>query len=357
MTTTTTTTKVHSNDSLLLLHSTKSSTQSQQQQQNNPPSIEVILSRPTYRLGTSVVGNIRLLSSNTRNTNDATPTTTPRDCFVSAHVYVAGRCRVDSRWHNPSSISYYTIQQQQQIDEMEKQIITIENNNTTVTHCFWATPAVSLLDLQERTVGRWEDVKPTKPLILPPNDPKLYFVASSTNNNNNKDEEEDDETTTRDDAASKKQQQLSFTFRADLPLDIPHSAAETSCRYSYSVVVYAMTQSSTVRELLRTTLAAACFCVCLVQQHSTHTSIFPPLFYYSIVSLAVVECTLYCLDLASYHSSYSLPRGNYSRQQQTSAWQLLGHGTLLGLALSCLYRRDLHTSGTIVHSAKITSTQ
>jgi hypothetical protein len=65
---------------------------------------------------------------------------------------------------------------------------------------------------------------------------------------------------------------LAFTFRADLPLDIPHSAIATCVRYSFSVVVSAKTASNEVREGSVDDFEWAC-AVTYVTFHKTMTHI------------------------------------------------------------------------------------
>jgi hypothetical protein len=72
------------------------STAAHHEESSHDTTVEVLLSRPSYRLGGSVVGTIRLTA-----TAAAKKDVHPRTWFQSARVYVAGRCRVDGRWHNP----------------------------------------------------------------------------------------------------------------------------------------------------------------------------------------------------------------------------------------------------------------
>lgn len=187
------------------------------------PSFDLYLSRPAYRLGTTVVGTVCFQA--------------PRGSLRSAQTYVAGRCRIDPRWQNPEKYQklYGIHPYLESVQDVETKVVQSDMSNTV---CFWATNVVNLLDLPERTVGVWKDVKP-KPLLKPPNSPDLYFEEQPI----------DDEEQTNDDPAGdalERRYQL-FTFRVDLPIDLPHTASETSCRYSYSVVVHATTKDGKVR--------------------------------------------------------------------------------------------------------------
>jgi len=189
--------------------------------------VEVVLSRPAYRLGGSVVGTIRLVGK--RDVD-------PRAWFQSAEVYVAGRCKVDDRWHNPEIYKklYGTHPHLKECMDVEHKACSPED-----TVCFWATNVLDLLELEERTVGKWEDVNP-----------KMLVENSGLLNECEAAAYEDNPTEgTNEEDMSLEARQLAFTFRVDLPLDIPHSAAATCVRYSYSAVVSARTTTNEVRVL------------------------------------------------------------------------------------------------------------
>ena len=187
--------------------------------------VEVVLSRPAYRLGGSVVGTIRLVGKKDVD---------PRAWFQSAHVYVAGRCKVDDRWHNPEIYKklYGIHPHLKDYIHVERKACSMED-----TVCFWATNVVNLLELEERTVGQWEDVNPK---TLLENSGLLYECEAAVY------EDHPTEDTTGNEMPLESQH-LAFTFRVDLPLDIPHSAVATCVRYSYSAVVSVRTITSEVR--------------------------------------------------------------------------------------------------------------
>lgn len=186
----------------------------QSKSSSNRPSIEIVLSRPTYRIGRTVVGTVRLLPNNCN--------ILPRSCFESAQLYVKGSCQIDSRWHNVDEYQkiygvHPHLSDHGLIELKVKQDATV---------CFWATNVLSLLHLEERQGGHWKDVKP-KPIKL---SSKLSFDLEKKTS-----EAADDEVDMLDGT------QMTFTFRADLPMDLPHSTSLTCCRYTYFVVVHAKT--------------------------------------------------------------------------------------------------------------------
>jgi hypothetical protein len=192
----------------LPLHSSHSS--------SDGPLVEVSLSRPAYRIGGTVVGTVRLVANNAD--------LHPRLCFESAELYVKGSCKIDSRWHN---VDEYRMLygSHPHFDDHEQTEWKLKQENTV---CFWATNVISLLDLEERRGGHWKDVKP-KPI-------KISKSVSS--------KFEAEKTEPFDDAMDLlDQKQLTFTFRADLPADVPHSTSLTCCRYTYSVIVSVKTSS------------------------------------------------------------------------------------------------------------------
>jgi len=179
------------------------------------PSAEIALSRPAYRLGASVVGTVRLLANNLE--------VSPRSCFESAYLYVKGICKIDSRWHNADEYQMlYGFHPH--VEEYERTEPKLRQDNTV---CFWATNVIPLLGLEERRDGNWNDVRP-KPIIL----------AHKLRNKLEREEQAVD-----DNISGLERRQMAFTFRAELPKDLPHSASLNCCRYSYVVVVKAKTYS------------------------------------------------------------------------------------------------------------------
>lgn len=189
--------------------------------------VEVVLSRPAYRLGGTVVGTIRLIGKEDVD---------PRAWFQSAQVYVAGRCKVDDRWHNPVIYKklYGTHPHLKECMDIERKACQTDD-----TVCFWATNVVNLLELEERDVGHWDEVNP-KALV---ENSGLLHECEAIHYEDARAEGEAEE-------LPLEYLHLAFTFRVDLPLDIPHSAVATCVRYSFSAVVSAKTASNEVRDLM-----------------------------------------------------------------------------------------------------------
>lgn len=166
--------------------------------------VEVLLSRPAYRLGGTVVGTVRVVVVDPHNS-------TPKSLLHSLDLFLVGSCRLDPRWHNVSSYkSLYEGKGPRLVRVMPKEANTIR---------FWATEPINLLLLREREHGRWEDVKP-KPIHLPGMTRPSRVAATDT-----------------EDKKALEESQLAFSFRTDLPLVLPHTMSGTSCRYHYAVVV------------------------------------------------------------------------------------------------------------------------
>lgn len=155
------------------------------------PNIELTLSRISYPLGSTVVGSIRIFS-------EKHSIVSLRSIVSSAVVYVGGFCRIDPRWHNVAQYSKMYGKRHPQLEELYRKFdpaLLSQGGEDTV--CFWATQGLELLELKERTVGNYEDL----------------------------------------------QNQLLFTFRVDLPLDLPPSINANTCRYFYSAEVLLKTMS------------------------------------------------------------------------------------------------------------------
>jgi hypothetical protein len=184
------------------------------------PFIEVVLSRSSYRVGESVVGTIRLVPPTKSQQS-------PREIFRDSYLFVAGWCRLNPRWHRASeSAKLYehpAVHHNMQNRRESNGSVVIDENCV----CFWTTHILHLQDLKERVNGRWEDVKP-KPiggsaaLAEGRGKSKEGHNESNGQGTNNKPLEF---------------QQLAFTFRSELPLDLPHTLRANSCRYFYAVIV------------------------------------------------------------------------------------------------------------------------
>ena len=212
------------------------------------PSVEIILSRSSYRVGETVVGTIRLVPP----TATADPSFSPGDMFSDAYVYVAGWCRLDPRWHRALNSEYTKTFQSPGVHNnvQNRRGVTgsVEIDENCV--CFWTTNVINLMDLKERTIGAWEDVKP-KPIRGAPSTAEVATPTDEDEQGNQDDSELDflngkvstSQKMTADSIADEKssvpleKRQLTFTFRAELPINLPHSTRATSCRYFYAVMV------------------------------------------------------------------------------------------------------------------------
>ena len=211
------------------------------------PSVEVYLSRSEYRVGTTVVGTVRLLPFANQK---------PRQCYKSASVQVIGKCRIDPRWHNAAA--YYkrtnTTKSGPKTGSKPTSANYVDDDDDYSVCTVWETNVVDLLKLPERQVGQWRHVRP-QPLKLPPENPELYFTeeslssttrpsnhiqdtTSNTNTNRDTDLDSEEQTTTR---LCLENQQLTFTFRANLSEHLPPTVSLACCRYYYHVRVEVMT--------------------------------------------------------------------------------------------------------------------
>ncbi|GKY93086.1 hypothetical protein MPSEU_000276900 [Mayamaea pseudoterrestris] len=171
--------------------------------------VEVVFSRPAFRQGGTLVGSVRVTRDDTNNASIIPP----RNLIKSLDFCVMGRCRLDPRWHN---VKEY---QDAQLVAKKSLIWGMDHDKNSV--CFWATQPIDLMEYQERTVGRWDDVKP-KPILLEEGDETNVSVAEEI---------------------SLEDHQLAFTFQANLPVSLPHSMQGTSCRYYYAVVIKLLLRS------------------------------------------------------------------------------------------------------------------
>ena len=326
----------------------------------DPPEVELVLSRPAYQIGGTVVGTVRLISSynvghfgdgvqiNTAtggNSNNSVmqplhdgdsqhtdgedsaslkngrrhrksstnynleidsasfssprkvgdhsteppPASHPRSVFKSAQLYIAGRCRIDPRWHNSQSLAqlYGTHPHLSVLDPYVESTavdsyfgerndgVHIEGGTTV---CFWATNVVDLLELKERgESGSWENLRP-RPLKLSGDDQRKPQAPSGVRDDSDEHTESEvdihgyrDENSAADTKAAislnwpkeslskLEEKQMTFSFRAELPVDIPPSAKTACARYFYSAVVCVVTNSGEVRDLMSSFLRSLFF--------------------------------------------------------------------------------------------------
>eukprot|EP00934_Nitzschia_sp_Nitz4_P004803 Nitzschia sp. Nitz4//scaffold11_size288233//13775//15142//NITZ4_000727-RA/size288233-processed-gene-0.198-mRNA-1//-1//CDS//3329533933//4793//frame0 len=155
------------------------------------PNVEVFMARPAFQLGGVVVGTVLI-----RPSSDHPTASSLRDVLKSVVVYASGYCRIDPRWHNVADYTkiYGASHPCVQLLSMDYDAELLTTSAPEETVCFWATYGMELLELPERTLGAvWSD--------------------------------------------SEMPELLAYTFRVDLPLDLPHSLNANSCRYYYTANV------------------------------------------------------------------------------------------------------------------------
>lgn len=181
------------------------------------PFVEVFLSRPAYPVGTALVGTVVIrhrrptLQHHQQPLNHAQKPL--RELLQSVVVYSAGFCRIDPRWHNVSDYTkiYGTVHPMLQMlyseKQFEEELLKTNMQAGEWSHetvCFWATNGLELLELNERTGGEWDF----------------------------------------------SEDMLAFTFRVDIPLDLPHSINAATCRYYYSADV--LIKTKTKQQVIKT---------------------------------------------------------------------------------------------------------
>jgi hypothetical protein len=217
-------------------HSNGSSNHATASSASSPPSssssslpyVEVHLSRRAYPLGGSVVGTVLIRQPSRDNSKKEAaeePERQPlRSLLSNVVVYVAGFCKIDPRWHNVAEYSkiYGKVHPFLQLlySNFDPELLQQPNGDETV--CFWATDGLELLELTERTEGKWERVG---------------------------NDDDDDEV-------------LAFTFRVDIPSDLPHSINATTCRYFYTADVLIKSSPQQQQRILKNP-----FLVCTNPQH------------------------------------------------------------------------------------------
>jgi hypothetical protein len=215
--------------------------------------VQILLSRPQYRIGSSkpVVGTILVTHQQSQSTDSSQSSQSIhiRTVIESLQVSIVGLCRYDPRWFNSTTI------------EMERKR-TASTVNLPIgfvlpphTIPFWtATEPIELLHVTERTFGKWDDVNPMKPIQLPFTTPPS---AAKSNTNDQVEASMTDERT-RNHSQMEEKDQLAYTFRISIPkhnensiatttsegntalqqqFNMPHSFAGVSCRYYYVIVV------------------------------------------------------------------------------------------------------------------------
>jgi len=222
---------------------------------HSSPTVEITLSRPFYRLGGTVVGTIRVTAPPApprpaknaggratqhrqhhpkTNASAAAEQSSLRSSIASLQLTVAGFCRLDPRWHGKDELS-------QKFDSRKLLSSTTVTNHDegasdlpplpSNTAPFWSAGTIELMELRERLLGSWDEVRP-KPIVLPErNAPVTKRKLQATLAAAIRGEDNGAAQTMNE------RHHLAFTFRVDLPHDneAPHTLVATSCRYYYTV--------------------------------------------------------------------------------------------------------------------------
>ena len=227
------------------------------------PEVEVFLSRPAYPLGGTVVGTVVIhhqpqrstakstdfvADVNTITTVRATASTSPshptiRPVLESVTVYVIGCCKIDQRWHSAGDYKKIYGRTHPYLQLLQERFDSNVLSQSEDTVCFWATNGMEALDLPERIDGgqcsqcmlsnerNFDDDNDDGDDDADDNVNMVYDEINGEENNGS------NENYCVDDF-------LAFTFRVEMPRDLPHSIHAATCRYYYSanVVVKTATQ-------------------------------------------------------------------------------------------------------------------
>ena len=212
-----------------------------------PNKVELTLSRSCYNIGDTIVGTIRLIrgsdAGTTKKRSQSLQSKTyltgsigkQIEPFTDAIVYVSGKCRIDPRWHNEKQVTdlygshpilnSLPIQPEQKSSSHAKQSV-----------CFFATNYVDLLELMPERRMNSSKIDCCNDVNLS-NVEEIAMKSSISISNH---------AGTR--AVNK--DSVGFTFRVDLPDDIPPSTNAICCRYFYTVVVSARIDTGEVRSFI-----------------------------------------------------------------------------------------------------------
>jgi hypothetical protein len=238
-----------------------------QKKRKRPCEVEIVLSRPWYRVGSTVVGTVRIVRNQEEfgsgDGGNQSPLGSLRNMLGSVEIQAVGRCRLDPRWHNvPRSLRHLKDQLPaaiKTVDNDDAPPPTASNNSDPNIFCFFATEPLELLDLRERPFGAWEAVRPNRPIRLPS---LLEDGTHDGDDEHDGNDDGDEGLSTEENAESSSaaassssspsttsasndvvtsldpNKQLLFTFRIDLDHDdMPHSLSGSTCRLFYSIVL------------------------------------------------------------------------------------------------------------------------
>ena len=230
-----------------------------------------------------------------------------RSVLESVTVFVAGYNRIDPRWHDPTEYTcklygpvHPLIQNIQTTKGFDPELLGIPSsrssrNNNSISSaaaaadvggsnsnsvvCFWATDGLECLDLAERSEGTWRDWTSTVVVTtdtdneesdreseeeedddddgseesddgVDEEDEDREELSSQADESDEDDSQGNDESDVTGSSSSSRQARkvrrknlLAFTFRVDIPHDIPPSMHGTTCRYYYTAHVLIKTET------------------------------------------------------------------------------------------------------------------
>lgn len=174
------------------------------------PQTTLILSRSGYRVGGTLVGTLLIEKGQGP----------PLRQLQGVDVVVVGYCRLDARWHKTPT-PYPLPPRQVQTKELYATLPKAEN-------LFWTSACIDLLPLP--TLAENVSQRP-KDLLVPAPLPVADTKALNTL-------ELSEDVTIPDVTATNaaKTTFLSYSFRLDLPPNLPPSISATSCRYAYAIL-------------------------------------------------------------------------------------------------------------------------
>lgn len=213
---------------------------------SNLPEIQVFLSRPAYPLGGAVIGTVLIQQRQPHRRENL------RSLLESVTVFLGGFCKIDTRWHDCSTYTkiYGKTHPYLQLLHQKFNAGLLDKNEDTV--CFWATNGMEALDLPERSDGRRWKKNET-------NFERGLRDDVHVDNHENDFGIEDDRNSEINDNDAIDPNTLAFTFRVDIPKDLPHSVHATTCRYFYTayVLVKTATEQKVLKKNFRVLPAAA----------------------------------------------------------------------------------------------------
>ena len=194
--------------------------------------LDLIVSQKVYKTGDILVGMIRC--KNTNNTVDS---------YLSQRLllYVAGRCRINERWHHHSfgeqeeeHPCHSSLPKLSNGKTIEKSILTTKSNqhatNKVSGCCIWSTNVLHLQDETPTRIIKKETCSSQKCKMTT----DWYTYYNHQNDLEYSQEEEEEE---GKQVQSEEEDDIVFIFHVKIPCDLPPSITTIATKYSYSVVL------------------------------------------------------------------------------------------------------------------------